>query len=356
MIGERIKAAREGNRLSLRSLADQVGVSQTAIHKYERGQDVPGSIVLVNLSRALGLPLDYFFRQTSVSLSGVSFRRRYRFGAKKQRQVISLADDLLERYFFIESLFPSEQRSFVRPKALSGPLKSLDDMEDHADRLREEWQLGYDPIKSLIEELESRAVKVVLLDITDDAFDGFSGWIDDIIPVIGVSKYWPGDRQRFTVAHELGHLLLQGTGADLDKEKLANRFAGAFLLPQSTVVMELGKSRTVFSVKELTELKQKYGVSMSVWVRRARDLGIITESRYAEIMRKFGQKGWRKKEPGENIPSEMPHRMERFVLRALMEGIVSIAKAAEILSTSIGIIRGKLHPLGGELSFESDSR
>jgi Zn-dependent peptidase ImmA (M78 family) len=291
-----------------------------------------------------------------VNLSGVSFRRRHRFGVKRQRQAISLAQNLLERYLFVESLFPQEMYSFVRPRALADPLNTLEDIEVRATQLREEWQLGRAPIKSLIEELESRGVKIILLDIADDCFDGFSVWLDEAIPVIGISKRWPGDRQRFTIAHELGHLLLNASNLGSEAEKLMNRFAGAFLLPHCVVVSELGRNRTSFSLKELIDLKQEYGVSMSAWVRRAMDLEIISESRYAEIMRKFSQYGWRKKEPGESIPPEMPHRMERLVLRALMEDMVSINKAAELLDVSIGKIGGKLQPLGGELSFENNSR
>jgi Zn-dependent peptidase ImmA (M78 family) len=118
---------------------------------------------------------------------------------------------------------------------------------------------------------------------------------------------------------------------DLDVEKAANRFVGAFLAPASAVIFELGQQRSTLDMNELYLLKPKYGLSMQAWIFRARDLGILTASAAQTLFRKFRTKGWHKQEPGEVYPSEAPLRMERLIYRALVEDLISRSRAQELL-------------------------
>lgn len=109
-----------------------------------------------------------------------------------------------------------------------------------------------------------------------EKFDGLQASIAEQ-PVIVVAEQWPGDRQRFTLAHELGHLLLGGRlSAELNEEQACNRFAGAFLLPASTLRNQLGAKRHMLEIQELYLLKHEFGLSMAACLYRAKDLGIIT--------------------------------------------------------------------------------
>jgi len=125
--------------------------------------------------------------------------------------------------------------------------------------------------------------------------------------VIAVKKDVPGDRQRFNIAHELGHIILD-VPKDMEgheKEKAAHRFAGAFLVPVPVVRMELGpEKRNFISVEELYLLKHKYGLSIQAWIRRGRDLDMITHHVYQTLMGMFSARGWRKQVPGAPYPSE----------------------------------------------------
>lgn len=350
MIGERIKANREGRGLSLRALAELVGVSHSAIQKYESNQDMPGSEVAIKLARALGISLDCLFRERRLELTLPVFRKRSRLGAKKQKMIRAKVEDFLERYTAVEELRPEAHTVFSRPMATSVIVEGYAGIELIATKLREEWDLGLEPLNGLVETLESKGVKIVLLDWEADDFDGCSLWMNETIPVIVVSKSWPGDRQRFTIAHELGHLLLDRINPRLKEEIVANRFAGAFLIPEEAARTELGFSRQSFSVTELVELKQRYGASMGCWLHRAADLGIITQSKYKTIMITLNQYGWRKKEPGDQLPSEKPRRFERIVYKTLIEGIIGEGKAAELLGISITGLRSRNEEYGGKYS------
>jgi len=184
--------------------------------------------------------------------------------------------------------------------------------------------------------MEARGIKVFTTRFDDPRFEGMSARASQH-NVIVVGQHWPGDRQRFTLAHELGHLVLdERLAGSIDKEAAGDRFAGAFLVPKPKVVDSLGASRTALEIYELYLLKQKYGLSIAGWSYRARDLGIISKAAHQRFWRVLVSKGWNKTEPGDPYPSEKPRLFEQTVYRALSEDLISESKAAELLSLSVG--------------------
>lgn len=332
-IGERIKIARQAANLSLRALAEEVGVSAMAISKYERDLDTPSSSVLLRLARALNLKAEYFFRTRQVTLSLPCYRKRVSLPKKQERALLAQIQGWLERYLEVESFFASEKMPvFYLPEKLKlqgSSLEKIEAVEDVAQTLRQEWKLGLDPIENVVELLEDQGIKIGLAGDYDD-FDACTIWANENVPIIAVKRNLPGDRQRFDLAHELGHLVLE-TAEKVDAEKAAHRFAGAFLVPAPAALYELGERRNTLDLHELYLLKHKYGLSMQGWIYRAKELGVISESTADGLFQLFGRKGWRKSEPGDQLPSETPKRMTRLVLRALAEDLISEARAAELL-------------------------
>jgi len=149
-----------------------------------------------------------------------------------------------------------------------------------------------------------------------------------------VNRTFPGDRQRFSLAHELGHLMLEPRRG-VDEEKAANRFAGAFLVPTAVVRYELGEGRHALDPYELYLLKHKFGLSMLSWVRRAEDLGIVSGSAAHGLYKLFSSRGWRRREPGDQLPAEEPTRMKRLVMKSLVEGLISESRAAELVGNPL---------------------
>ena len=148
-------------------------------------------------------------------------------------------------------------------------------------------------------------------------------------PVIVTKGELSGDRQRFNLGHELGHLILDIQG-DRKPEQAANRFVGAFLVPAATARFELGANRTDLNINELHMLKHKYGLSMQAWIYRAKDLSIISENTAARLFQQFRVNDWHRQEPGKPYPSETPMRMERLIYRALAEDLISRSRAQEL--------------------------
>lgn len=336
-IGERIHQARKMAQRSLRDLASEVGVSAQAISKYERGEDVPSSGVLLRLAKALGMRAEYFLRpQRDITITP-AFRKRASLSKKAQDATIECIRDWLERYIEIEEIVQADGAAFAMPGTFPRTVRAMDDVERAADDLRAAWDIGDDPIRSVTELLEDEGIKVGVIN-APETFDACTFWAEDglRIPVIAVRCGIAGDRQRLSLAHELGHLVLHPEG--LDDEKAAMRFAGAFLVPERAARRELGAApvRHHIALLELISLRAKYGMSVQAWVYRARELGILSEYGFVEMQKAFRRSGTHNQEIGDDCFVEAPRRRDRLVLRALAESAISETKAAELLCLSLG--------------------
>lgn len=335
MFGERLKRARDAAGLSMAKLGNMVGVSANMIKKYEHNLSTPSSGVVVRLSASLGVRSEFFFRTATVNLSPPKFRKRARTSQKLLKKIEADVVDQAERWFELMNLWPHfPLERFAVPEAVPAEIRSIDQAEAVADALRAGWELGIGPIPSVIDVLESHGILVLVVDVDGD-FDGLQATVQDL-PVVVVSSRWSGDRQRFTLTHELGHLLLDGDiDSGIDPERLCHRFAGALLLPREAAAERIGPSRRSLEPQELFALKQEYGLSMAAIVYRAADLGIISQATRREIFIEFGRRGWRTREPGDQYPSEQTRLFPQLVYRALAEGHIGESKAAELLRLSL---------------------
>ena len=353
MLGERLYQARQASGLSQRALAANAGVSAMMISKYERAQSLPSSDVLLALANALGVRTEYFFRTTSVNLGRIQHRNLHVWKLPKSAEKKVLADvrDQLERWRVLDEVAPAPWSvPFALPGDLPDVVEELDAIESIATRMRHHWNLGLNPIPDLIDTLESRGLKVFTTKFDDPRFEGMSASADDQ-RIIVVGRNWPGDRQRFTLAHELGHIVLDDRlAAHVDIEDAANRFAGAFLVPKEKVVGVLGNYRRSLEFPELHLLKHEFGLSMGAWSYRALEAGVISKAAHKAFRQEFAHKGWKEKEPGEQYPPESPRLFDQTVFRTLSEGLIGESKAAELLSITAFELaaRRRMEIIGGD--------
>lgn len=335
MIGARIRQARLAAGFALRELAARCGVSAMAISKYERGAISPSSEVLLALSKALGVRIEYFFREHAVALKEVAYRKHADLPEKGKRRILADALDQLERWLALEEFIPTHWSiEFQMPSGLPARIESLDQIEAAASAVRATWKLGNSAIPDLIDTLELHGIKVFTTAIDGgEKFDGLSANANGK-PVIIVAGggHSPGDRQRFTLAHELGHLVLRGRLARaVDEEKACHRFAGAFLVPKDSMLRLLGRERTWIEPRELQLLKEEWGLSMAGLMLRARDLAILSRATASQLWKLFEANGWDRREPDPQYDREKSRGFEQLVYRALAEDRIGESKAAELL-------------------------
>ncbi len=341
MIGTRIARARAAAGLSQRALAEKVELSAMAISKYEREEVTPGTDVLLRLAKALGVRVEYFFRNQQVELQGVEFRKRASLSKGDERQIVADVQDRLERWVVLDEVFPpTESMQFSLPESLPERVGEMSDIEELALCVRDAWELGHNPVPDLVDTLEEHGIRVIVTPyIGKERFDGLAARVDGR-PIIAIGSEWPGDRQRFTLAHELGHLMLHGrlTG-DIDEEKACDRFAGAFLVPAPVVTEALGAKRRWLEPRELLLLKQEYGLSIAGWTYRARDMGILEKSTHGKYWGYMRKHGWHKNEPGPEYPPETSRLFEKRLYHALAEDWLGESKAAELMGIPLAEFR-----------------
>ena len=281
--------------------------------------------------------IEYFFRPETIALDGIEYRKQSSLPKKRLEAIEHEVIDQIERRIELEQLFPAPPvKPFASVKGLPVAITDFAQIEKAAEAVRKAWDLGCNPIPDLIDVLETHGIRVFMIDVNADLkFDGLAASVNQM-PIIVVGSNWPGDRQRFTMAHELGHLMLADRLADgLDEELACNRFAGAFLIPRKSVLQELGSHRNYIEPKELALLKEEFGLSMAGILYRARDLGVVTPTWRDEQSRLFRLKGWHITEPGKPYPIEKAHIFEQLVFHALAEDYIGESKAAELMKMSV---------------------
>lgn len=338
IFSERFKSARLMKGFSLQDLADALDnqLSRQAIHRYEKGEVIPDSDKINLLSKVLNVNPDYFFRTTKVELGEVEFRKLSNMPQKDASIIKEITKEKLSRYLELEEILglPHEFEDYLKDFEV---ITKYEQINNAAELLREKWGLGFGPIFNIVELLEDKNIKVVDLKVNDD-FDGLQTRVNGTIPVIAYNarKINKPDRIRFTLLHELAHLLLKfGEISTKQKETLCHQFAGAMLLPEKTLKVELGEHRNKISINELGNIKKQFGISMQAAVMRAKDCGIINENYTKQFFFLIKQMNWKVDEPIDYQGVEESNRFEQLLFRALIENQITITKAAALNNQTV---------------------
>jgi Zn-dependent peptidase ImmA (M78 family) len=301
---------------------------------------VPGSAVLIALSHALGVSLDYLVGDQDMILEGVEFRKKQITSKKEQAQIQAKALHLIERYLLVEEILGLPSAEWDKPRQAPFPVREIPDADRAAQYLREHWNLGIDPIPNLVELFEERGIKILVVD-SEENIDGLTAQVrrtrGEPVPVIVIRRGVHGERQRFNLAHELGHMVMDVQGDEKFHEKAAHRFAGAFLMPAEALWSNVGRHRSSIGWSELFALKQLFGASVQAIAYRCGDLGIFPPAILQRLFREFSRLGFRSAptyEPN-HMPEETSGRFDRLCYRALAEGAISESKTAELLNITV---------------------
>lgn len=341
----RLKTARILRGYSRKQLIDALGVSKQMISKYENGISLPDGPNLIALANLLKVKPDYFFTPSSVSFDKIEFRKKAKTPKKKMESIKINILNQMENYLQIEDIL-SLQSEFNNPLKGNKILQN-GDVEKYALELREKWNIGSDPINNVIALLEANEIKVVEIDEdSGTSFDGLSVFVNDKFPAIVVNKNYDIERKRFTLFHELGHLLLNidQKFSPKEQEKICDRFAGAVLLPKSILIKEIGEKRSRISITELVNFQKQFGISIPAIMYRLVSLDVIPESRIRNFYIKQNSDALLKQKVNKSrfLGEEKSIRFKRLVYKALSQDIISISKASGLLNMDIGTIQKQL--------------
>lgn len=337
MFAQRIKQLRLARGWSLDELSEGLAglVTKQALSKYEKGLSQPSMNVVTKVAALFGVKAAHLFAEPLVHVELVAYRKCASLPKRDEKMVEGMVSQELEERVAL-------QEKVGEPFPLNLPphkyrVESIADAEVAATELRKYWELGTSPISSVVGLLEDQFIHVFTIDTASERFDGISAKATDdngvVIAAAVVSREdVPGERQRFNLLHEVGHLVLD-VADDIDEEKAAHRFAGAFLAPAEPLRREIGEHRTTVQLKELFMLKKRFGISAQALAYRMRDLGIINDSSHKWLCIQFNNNKMRKNEP-DPLPQEEPQWLKRTVIRAFSEGLITADEANRLTGES----------------------
>lgn len=357
LFAKRLKQARQKAGLSMDMLSEKTDkvVSKQTISKYEAAKTMAGSAVLIKLSAALGVPVDYFFRPYTFDISEVeiSFRKKASVGVKEQTVLKIKIQDDVERFIDIENILGMESRmeQLNVPLRISIPMQMI----MLAQKVRRSWGLGISPIPSVKNMLMGKGIKVFEID-GPKGFDGISGFANDYIPIIVINSSMQNtERRRFTHMHELAHLLANRSFdkslSNHDKEKLCDAFASEMLLPSKVIESEFG-NKSKIAVNELIRVQKTYGISIDAIIYSFKRLGIFNDNRHKNYcIRKntdpqfkttVEQSRYVEQVSDKNYDDEL---YQSLVYSALAQELISSSKAAQLLNCSTPEVESNLYAI-----------
>lgn len=353
-IGVRVRAARERLGVKQQPFSATVGLSQSSLSRLETGQLPPESFtseVLSRLAGALGRSMNYL-------LAGSPVRDRVRLAARgddgediasRCERLLDLleVDADLDELDLIDGGAPAATPpwvTFAQAELESARSPSKEHGAEFAARVRDELGLGSGPLVDLNEVVEEKLgidLAVVRLGA------GLSGAaaFDDVrhVVIAGVNVDEPYERQRYSLAHEVAHVLFGDEHSETARrspaEMRADKFAQTLLIPAGGIRawiadQGLSQAEAPFDYTSACRLAETFGVSpMVVWIAlddlnlrpaeeapTAKQAAITTGHLTEHIQRKQAARVER-----------VPRRIEARVLAALRRGYLNEVAAAAAL-------------------------
>lgn len=334
-IGRNLKRIRLLKNLSLKDAGNLLNMTATAISKYEKGEILPDSKKLIDFANAYNVKSIELLKVYNVpKMKFTSFRKKKRLTGQNLELLEELIQDEVAKYLEIIEMNNIDTDNIKLKKYLCN---NIEDAEKTANEFRNHIKISNkQPISDLINILENLGIIIIQIRNPDNRFDDFDGLseiVNNIPVIVLLDGIKDGARQRFTIAHELGHLVLNINNDELDEEKLCNRFASALLMPKEAIINEFGYSRRNINFFELTAFKNEFKVSYTAIVYRLKDLNIISEYLYKKLSIFLSQR------IGKNDPKpiqpETSFQFKKIVYKLEADEIISVNKACELLGVTV---------------------
>jgi Zn-dependent peptidase ImmA (M78 family)/transcriptional regulator with XRE-family HTH domain len=308
-----VALARIARGVTQAELARGSGLSQAYLSKVEKGAVELTGDRLVNVARTLGYPVSFFAvdpAQAPAATACAFPRKRNSLPTSAEKRIRALLEVTRMQ---VEPLLDDS----VPPVTITRRDPADEDWisaTEIAGQVRRLAGVVSGPIGDLTSLLEQLGVLVVVRDLGNRRIDAIGQWPTDHRPLILINSTASADRRRFTTAHELGHALLH-VQPTVNQEREADQFASELLMPAA----EGHRVLKNVDMARLAQLKSEWGMSMAAMLRRAHDLGEISEYRYRQLNIELSASGYRTKEPVQ-LADEKPGVLPAVVARRTASG------------------------------------
>lgn len=333
-IGNNLKRIRLLKNLSLKEAGELLNMTAPGVEKYEKGKLIPNSEKIIEFANAYNVNIIELLKvYTPQKMKFNAFRKKQRLKGTKLELLKETIENEVSNYLEVLEINNIDKNNIELKRY---KCDDLNDAEIIAERFRSDYKLSINqPISDLISVLENLGIIIIQIKNINNNFDDFDGLCEVVnnVPIIVLLEDQDGARQRFTIAHELGHLLLK-INDKKSEEKLCNRFASSLLMPKESVINEFGKERNKISFYELCAFKKEYKVSISATLYRLKELNIIKEYQYKNYIIFLNKNNMKKEEPFP-IEKETSYLLKKLVYKLEIDNVISLNKACELLGVTI---------------------
>lgn len=303
-----VTLAREARGLSQARLAKLAGLSQAHISKVEASVVAVSSDVVEALSRALRMPMAFFYQKDPVLGPGTSefyHRKRQAVPAGVLKQIHAQVDilrihvgRLLRAIDLPECAIPQLQIADFSGRA-----------EEVARAVRSVLHVAPGPIPNVVRAIEDAGGLVIPAAFGTYEVDAISRWVPGLPPLFFINNSAPVDRFRMSLAHELAHMVMHRF-PEQGMEEQAAVFAAEFLMPATDIKNQLYR----LDLSRLAALKPYWRTSMEALLMRATDLRCVTSGAARYLWIQMSSRGYRKREPAELDLAPEPPTLIREIL------------------------------------------
>lgn len=327
--GDMLRLARQRKGFHQTEAASKLGIEQSLLSRIENGFSDPREEVLLRAESVYDVPRSFFTLTDPVYGSPVSAHPMWRKKADVTiRDMDSIVAELNIRAIHLRRLL--EGAEFVHANDV--PRLDVEDYshpEEIAALVRAHWKIPRGPISDLTLFAERAGIIVYHSPLGGAAVSGITFAAPGMPPLVMLNSDQPADRMRFTLAHEIGHLVMHRFPTPSMEEE-ANAFASALLMPASDIRPYFKGKRVDLAL--LAALKPEWRVAMQALLMRASGLSMITKNQSQYLWKQISMRRLRLREPPElDFPHEKPTVIESM-LRVHLDALgYSLKELAQLL-------------------------
>ena len=304
-----IALARESRGLSQFELAEKLNLSPAHMSRIEQDFREVGQHHLKEICTVLNYPEGFFYQEGETLPPALALRKR---NIVAQKVLLPVEAEVNINRLQVEKLLNAIGYPEINLPILD--IEKLGSPAEAARKLRKIWKIEKGAINNLTQILEENGLLLINFDFNTDRVDGMSILANSKFPIMFSNKRSLGDRQRFTLAYELGHLVMHlftNPSFTRDISHEANEFAAEFLMPEKDIKTDFKDGVTL---NILADLKRKWKLSMQALLYRANDIGIITDNQKRYLINQFNSMNIRRREPAElDVPRETPMKLRDMI-------------------------------------------
>lgn len=306
-----VTLAREARGWSQAALAKEADVTQGFVSKVENGLVDLTAEKLARFADALECPVELLTNhdaQQGIEVSCMYHRRRH------SKITVATAKKIEAFSHLTRVTVDALLDGLGLGSGIDLERMDIDEFDGDAANiarlLRARWRVPSGPLDNVHSLLDAHGVVVVVRHIATAAQDAFSTWPRGRAPLIVVRAGLPADRERFTLCHELGHMLMHAL-PNADQEQQADLFAAELLMPAEDIRDELD-GLTTGDFDRLLDMKPRWKVSIGALIQRAKTLELISDRQFREFRIKLSKLGWNTVEPID-LPSERSRLLDEVI-------------------------------------------